>query len=226
MMIHRIHILGASGSGTTTLGRALAERLDCSHFDTNDYFWLPTDPPFTEKRETTLRQQLLMDDLTAHDSWVLSGSLCGWGDIAIPLFELVVYLQLPTDIRMARLRNREHERYGERILPGGDLHKKSQEFLDWAASYDDGDVNMRRLSTLPCPVVYREGEYTIEEHVEVLMGERAVMELELANTLLLVSNHDGKRGVPDGRHGIRRSGGSWWWYGQYNRRCIAYSSYG
>ena len=44
-MIHRIHILGASGSGTTTLGRALAERLQCPHFDADDYFWVPTDPP-------------------------------------------------------------------------------------------------------------------------------------------------------------------------------------
>jgi hypothetical protein len=38
------------------------------HFDTDDYFWLPTDPPFTEKRETPLRQRLLVDDLTANDS--------------------------------------------------------------------------------------------------------------------------------------------------------------
>src|SRR4029450_13094001 len=81
-MIRRIHILGASGSGTTTLGRALAERLQCSHFDTDDYFWLPTDPPFTHQRERIERQRLLMDDLTAQDSWVLSGSLCGWRDVA------------------------------------------------------------------------------------------------------------------------------------------------
>jgi len=44
-MIQRIHILGASGSGTTTLGRALAERLQYPHFETDDYFWLPTAPP-------------------------------------------------------------------------------------------------------------------------------------------------------------------------------------
>ena len=44
-MIRRIHILGASGSGTTALGQALAEHLRCPHFDTDDYFWLPTDPP-------------------------------------------------------------------------------------------------------------------------------------------------------------------------------------
>ena len=122
-MIHRIHILGASGSGTTTLGRALAAHLQCPHFDTDNYFWLPTNPPFTQQREHTERQQLLMDAVTAHDAWVLSGSLCGWGDVAIPLFELVVFLQIPHDIRMERLRQREYERFGERILPGRDMHE-------------------------------------------------------------------------------------------------------
>ena len=64
-MIHRIHILGATGSGTTTLGRALAERLQCPHFETDDYVWVPTDPPYTKQRERTERQQPLMDDLTS-----------------------------------------------------------------------------------------------------------------------------------------------------------------
>jgi adenylate kinase family enzyme len=99
-MVQRIHILGASGSGTTTLGRALAERLQCPHFETDDYFWILTDPPYTHQRERTERQRLLMKDVTAHDSWVVSGSLCGWGDVAIPLFELVVVLAIPRDIRM------------------------------------------------------------------------------------------------------------------------------
>ena len=76
-MLHRIHILGASGSGTTALGRALAEHLHVPHFDTDDYFWVPTDPPYTHQRERTERAQLLMDDGTAHDAWVVSWSLCG-----------------------------------------------------------------------------------------------------------------------------------------------------
>jgi adenylate kinase family enzyme len=139
-MIYRIHILGASGSGTTTLGRALAERLQCSHFDTDDYFWLSTDPPYTQQRERPERQQLLMDNLMAQDAWVLSGSLCGWGDVAIPLFELVVFLSIPEDIRMECLRRREHARFGARILPGGDMYEQSQAFLAWAASYDDVDI--------------------------------------------------------------------------------------
>jgi adenylate kinase family enzyme len=35
----RVHIFGASGSGTTTLGRTLAERLGVRFFDGDDYFW-------------------------------------------------------------------------------------------------------------------------------------------------------------------------------------------
>lgn len=172
-MMQRIHILGASGSGTTTLGRALAKRLQYAHFDTDHYFWLPTDPPFTEKREMTLRQQLLMDDLMAHDSWILSGSLCGWGDVAIPRFELVVFLWIPPETRMERLRQRERERYGERVMPGGDRYGASQAFLEWAASYETGDETIRSrrmheqwLGALPCPVVRFEGEYTIEEQIQ------------------------------------------------------------
>jgi len=178
-MIQRIHILGASGSGTTTLGRALAARLQCPHCDTDDYFWLPADPPYTHQRERTERAQLLMNDITAHDAWVVSGSLCGWGDVAIPLFELVVFLWVPQDVRMEHLRRRELARFGARMLPGGDMYEQSQAFLAWAASYDDGGLDIRSrqlhdqwLSTLPCPILCFEGEYTIEEHLAVLMVER------------------------------------------------------
>jgi adenylate kinase family enzyme len=177
-MMHRIHILGASGTGSTTLGYALAARLQCPHFDTDAYYWLPTDPPFTHERERTDRQRLLMDALTAQDTWVLSGSLCGWGDVAIPLFELVVFLWIPQHIRLERLHHRERERYGTRMLPGGDMYASSQAFLAWAAAYDEGDLDMRSrrlheqwLGTLPCPIFCIEGEYTIEEQLAVLMAE-------------------------------------------------------
>jgi adenylate kinase family enzyme len=146
-MIHRIHILRVSGSGTTTVGRALAGRLQCPHFDAYDYFWVPTDPPYTQQRARTKCAQLLMGDLTAQDAWVVSGSLCGWGDVAIPLFELVVFLSIAHDRRMERLHRREQARFGERILPGGDMYEQSQVFLAWAASYDEGglDIRSRRL---------------------------------------------------------------------------------
>ena len=54
-----IHLFGASGSGTTTLGSALSERLGFRHMDTDDYYWLPPDPMFTLKRPVPERLAML-----------------------------------------------------------------------------------------------------------------------------------------------------------------------
>jgi adenylate kinase family enzyme len=155
----RIHLVGASGSGTTTLGRALAQTLSIPHFDTDSYFWVPTDPPFQTIRAVPDRHALLGPDL-ARDAWVLSGSLCGWGDVYIPRFERVVFLAVPIDVRLERVKARERERYGARIAPGGPLHEKSLAFLAWVASYENGSPPERSrgmheawLATLTCPVL-------------------------------------------------------------------------
>ena len=99
-MSRRIHITGASGAGTTTLGEHLARVLRCDQFDTDDYYWLPTDPPFRIKRDVSERLHMLEAALTGSDYWVLSGSLDGWGDPLIPLFTSVVFLETPTEIRL------------------------------------------------------------------------------------------------------------------------------
>ena len=51
MKSRRIHVMGASGAGVTSLGRALADALAIPHHDTDDYFWRLTTPPYQDKRE-------------------------------------------------------------------------------------------------------------------------------------------------------------------------------
>ena len=53
--LDRAGITGASGCGVTTLGGALAERLDAVHIDTDDHFWVATDPPYQVKRKVPER---------------------------------------------------------------------------------------------------------------------------------------------------------------------------
>src|SRR5687768_2656108 len=82
----RIHILGASGSGTTTLGAAVAGVLSVPHLDTDVFFWLPTDPPFTTRRPLPERLALLRERLSPAGGWVLSGSAVGWAKPIEPLY--------------------------------------------------------------------------------------------------------------------------------------------
>ena len=137
-MKNRIHIFGASGSGTSTIAKLVSERLNYTHFDTDSYYWYKTDTPFTESRPIPERLQLMNADLTTHDKWILSGSLDGWGNPLVPLFELVVYVYVPPDIRVERLKKRELERYGS-------ISESSKEFIDWAAAYDLGTRTGRSL---------------------------------------------------------------------------------
>ena len=175
--------MGASGSGTTTLGHALAEQLNCLHLDTDDYYWLSTDPPFRKKRPTVESQALLRADLSKDAGFVLSGSLCGWGDIFIPSFDLVVFLWLPSQFRLARLKERERLRYGEdTIAPGGLLYKPYIAFMTWAEAYDDGGMQMRSrqrheqwLKNLTCPALRLEGCQQLEVSVSRIVNYLSTM---------------------------------------------------
>jgi adenylate kinase family enzyme len=170
---NRIHIVGASGSGTTSLAVEIARRYGYRHVDTDDYYWLRTVPPYREKRPEEERLALLRQAFSESKSWVLSGSLCGWGDPLISEFELVVFLVVPTPVRLARLLVRERARYGQQaIASGGELHRAHVEFLDWAGRYDTGGVEMRSrvlheawLATVSCPVMRLEGDLSADEQL-------------------------------------------------------------
>ena len=161
----RIHIMGASGAGVTSLGRALADALAISHHDTDDYFWRPTNPPYTEMREVADRLRLMGEVFLDRSDWVLSGSLDDWGAPLIPFFDSVVFLYVPTAIRIQRLRARESRRFGiDAVAPGGPLHDQVEEFIEWASHYDDGTREGRNLArhqawlaTLPCRVMRLDG---------------------------------------------------------------------
>lgn len=138
----RIHILGASGAGVTTLGRTLADALAIPHHDTDDYYWLPTNPPYTQSRSVPERIHLMEEIFLGRPSWILSGSLTGWGDRLIKYFDYVIFINTPTEVRLQRLQKRELRRYGSQEK---EFTRQSQQFLEWAAKYDVGDESMRSL---------------------------------------------------------------------------------
>ena len=176
-MIKRIHIFGASGSGTTTLAKSVAKTTGFTHFDTDDFFWIRSNPPFRTIREKIERQKLLRQALAKTDSWIISGCLCGWGDFAIPLFDLVVFLWVPPDNRIQRLETREISRFGSEIKnPEDSRYKTHKNFLEWAAAYDTGGENMRSkarhekwIANLKMPFIRIEGTQSVEENTRVIL---------------------------------------------------------
>lgn len=177
-----IHITGASGSGTTTLGRAIVQRYGHRLLDADDFLWEPTDPPFTAMRAPSERVRLLEGELdrmarrgagpsvsAGADRWVISGSLSGWGDPLIPRFDLVIWLIVPEDVRVTRLRARERAEFGARIDLGRDMNEIHEGFIEWSRKYDTAGLEMRSharhaewTARLPCPFIQIDGEMGVE----------------------------------------------------------------
>ena len=172
-----IHIFGASGSGTSTLAKALCERTGFTQIESDDCLWLPTDPPFTTKRSPEERLSLMQRAIADAQSVVIAGSLVGWGDPLIPLFTLAVRLFTPTAVRLDRIKARESERFGARILPGGDMYEEQLAFYRWAEGYDDGGGEMRSRAMhdtwqqrLLCPRLDLDGTLPVETLVNAVLS--------------------------------------------------------
>ena len=163
----RFLITGATGSGTSTLGRALAGCIDGLHFEADDYFWWPSTPPFTARRDPVKRLSLILKALAECDAAVVSGSVYGWGKKLEESFSTVVFLTVPAPVRIERLRERELKQFG----------RVDSEFLEWAAQYDEGRMSGRSLrkhrewlSSLSCPIVHIDGVVTVAHAVETILA--------------------------------------------------------
>ena len=173
-----IHIYGASGSGTSTLGRKISEELGYKFMDTDDYFWLPTNPKYTTKRSKEERFALMKKDILENENVVISGSLADWGDELIPLFTLAIRLVTDTEIRLKRIKQRERDKFGERIAPGGDMYQQHLDFIEWAGKYDTGSVNMRSKAKhdewqklLQCKQIILNGADDLDKNLEKVRAE-------------------------------------------------------
>ena len=70
------------------------------------------------------------------DGAVVAGSVVDWGSEVEDAFALIVFLTVPAELRIERLKRRE-----ESTLGSIDLN-----FLAWAAQYDDGHMPGRSLA--------------------------------------------------------------------------------
>lgn len=175
----RLHVFGASGSGTTTLARAIASDWSVPCYDCDDFYWQPTVTPFIEKRVIEDRLRLMEEMFLPRSAWVLSGSLFSWGSSLIPYFDAVVFLSLDNAKRMQRLQEREERRYGaSAISPGGAHYRKFRQFMDWNARYEDPNFSGRSrashekwMSDLRCPIIRVDSSHPVDGLVAQVNSE-------------------------------------------------------
>lgn len=174
-MARGIMIFGGSGSGKSTLGRITAQKMNWPYFDLDDYIWQKdTAVPFTQMYSREEKISRLMADISQDEHFVMAGSMSSFHEAFDPFFDLMVFLDTDTELRLTRLHQRELEEFGERILEGGDMYEEHQSFLKNSARYDsDGSPNRQAhllwAESVGCPLLKLNGVDSPEENADKIV---------------------------------------------------------
>lgn len=173
-----IIVCGLNGTGKSTLGKALADKLRFHFIDNEDLYFPKTDPDYAYAfpRNRDEVEKLLYREIKAHENFVFASVKGDYGEDIYPLFRYAVLIDVPKDIRIQRVRNRSFLRFGNRMLTGGDLYEREERFFDLVNSRAEDTVE-EWIRCLKCPVIRIDGTRPVAENVNFIieqMGDRAL----------------------------------------------------
>jgi hypothetical protein len=179
-MVH-IHVTGASGPGTTSLGRVLAKEIGISHLDTDDFFWLRTDPLFTTPRDREERIDLLRKRALPHQGWVLSGVRAGLGrEDRAAVRPGRVPCAWSRSVDCSGCATGRRPAMARASGPAATIVDEHREFMEWAARYDTAGLEQRSLvaheqwlATQTCPVLRLDSSRPVADLVRDARGHPA-----------------------------------------------------
>ena len=171
-MAKGIIVCGLNGSGKSTLGKALADKLKYRFIDNENLFFnreKETDP-FENPLPKSEAIKRLEKEIDEHGDFIFASVKGDYGEKAVSLYEYVVYIKVPKNIRMERIRNRSFRKFGNRMLLGGDLYEKEESFFKMSEEREESYVE-NWLNTLNCPIITLDGEKTAKENLELILKE-------------------------------------------------------
>ena len=166
-----ILICGLNGTGKSTLGRMLADRMGYEFIDNEDLFFPKTDPSylFSGPRSEEAVIRLLEERISANNRFVFAAVRGCYGSTLTASLDHIVLIEVPRQICSQRVRERSYRKFGDRILPGGDLFDKENKWFSLTDSRPDAYVT-DWLETVDCPVIRIDGTLPVEKNVDYLVS--------------------------------------------------------
>ena len=166
-----ILICGLNGAGKSTLGRILADRMGYEFIDNEDLYFPKTDPSymFSGPRSEEEAIRLLEERISGNNRFVFAAVKGDYGDKLMASLDHIVLIEVPKQIRSRRVRDRSYRKFGDRILPGGDLSDRENKWFLLTDSRPETYVT-DWLEKVNCPVIRIDGTLPAEENADYLVS--------------------------------------------------------
>lgn len=170
-MGHKILLCGGNGAGKTTLGRALAALSGYAFRDAEDYYFSQKEGEYAygKARAKDEAAALLLRDLEAYEDFIFASVMGNFGEEALSRFTHAVFVYVPKEVRLERVRDRSYRKFGDRMRPGGDLYEKEQGFFQMVEARPPRQVE-DWLETVSLPVFQVDGTCPPEENARRILG--------------------------------------------------------
>ena len=162
-----ICVCGLNGSGKTTLAGALAKELNFKHMDIEQYYFVSIDNPYASSRPREEVERLLLEDMNQNPCFVFSAVNGDMNPEINENYDFVIYLEVPIDVRMKRIKQRAVDKFGDRVLSGGDMYEQEEKFFAFAEKRTPEKIE-GWLKTLSHKVIRLDGTKKIQKNVEFI----------------------------------------------------------
>ena len=105
----KIHIIGCSGSGKTYLAKALSDKYNMPHFDSDDIQWDNSADGYGVKMPIEKRAELL-NNILKNDSWIIEGVYYAWVGKCFEDADKIYVLDVPKRVYTYRIIKRALKR--------------------------------------------------------------------------------------------------------------------
>lgn len=171
-MGNKIIVCGGNGAGKTTLGKALSDQLGYKFLDIEDYYFDKSNLDYIYNNPKTYEevQKLLLDDFNKFDNFIFAAVKGNYCNEISNLFTHAVYISVKKEIRIKRVMERSYNKFGDRVLYGGDLYYKEKSFIDMVNNRSD-NYTLDWLKTVNIPIVKVDGTKPIDKNILIIQKE-------------------------------------------------------
>ena len=110
-----IIICGLNGTGKSTLGKTLAEKLHFHFIDIENLYFPKTNPNYIYASPRTREEvvERLLYEIRTHENFILASVKGDYGEDIYSFFQCAILLDVPKYIRFQRVRERSFQKFGK-----------------------------------------------------------------------------------------------------------------
>lgn len=180
-----IIICGLNGTGKSTLGKTLAEKLHFYFIDIENLYFPKTNPNYIYSSPRTREDvaERLLCEIRTHENFILASVKGDYGEELYSFFQCAILLDVPRNIRLQRVKDRSFQKFGNRMLSSGDLFEQEEKFFRLVESRNEDTVE-KWVKSLKCPIMRIDGTKPVDENTDfiiALMQDKNLFVKEMGN---------------------------------------------